>query len=85
MKTNKYWKKYKELWYGIKNEIETINSGKAGGYEKDFMKIKFDANDNFPINKQLKFPTMTIVVRSVFEENGKYYPQVYLDECLYEL
>ena len=49
------------------------------------MKIKFDSDDNLPLNKQLKFPTMEIVVRSVFEDEGKFYPQVYLDECLFEL
>ena len=42
-------------------------------------------DDDFPLNKQLKFPTMAIVVRSVFQEDGKYYPQVYLDEFLCEL
>ena len=33
--------KYKEFWDGVKNEIETINNGKAGEYDEDFMKIKF--------------------------------------------
>ena len=38
------------------------------------------------VNKQtLKLHNMTIIIRSVFEEHGKFYPQVYLDECLYEL
>ena len=41
-------KKYRELWYGIKNEIETINGGKKGEYNKDFMKIKFNTDDNLP-------------------------------------
>ena len=49
------------------------------------MKIKLDSDDDLLLNKQLKFPTMTIVLRSVFEDEGKLYPQVYLDECLYEL
>ena len=49
------------------------------------MKIKFDSDDNLPLNKQLKFPTMAIILTSVFEEDGKYYPQVYLDEFFYEL
>ena len=65
MKT-KYYKKYKELWDGIKNEIETIHGGKAGEYGKDFMKIKFNANDDLSLNKQLKLSKMTIVVRSVY-------------------
>ena len=50
------------------------------------MTVKFDSDDDdLPLNKQLKFPTMTIFVRSAFEEEGKFYPQAYLDECLYEL
>ena len=49
------------------------------------MKIKFNLNDDLPLNKQLKFTTVTIVVRSVFEDDGNYYPQIYLGECLYEL
>ena len=52
---------------------------------KDFMKIKFDSDDNLLLNKKLKFPTMTIIVRSVFEEDGKFYPQIYFDQCLYDL
>ena len=82
---NEVLKKYNELWDGIKNEIETINSGKTSEYDKDFMKIKFNSDDNLPLNKTLKLHNMTIVIRSVFEEHGKFYPQVYLDECLYEL
>ena len=78
-------KKYTELWDGIKNEIETINGGKKGEYGKDFMTIKFDTDDNLPLNKQLKLHMLTIIVRSVFEEGGKLYPHVFLDNNLYEL
>ena len=53
--------------------------------KKDYMKIKFNSDDNFPLNKILNLHNLTIFVRSVFEEDGKYYPQVFLDECLYEL
>ena len=49
------------------------------------MKIKFNSNDNLPLNKPLKFDLMTITLRSVFEENSKLYPQVFLDDTLYEL
>ena len=49
------------------------------------MKIKFDIDDDMPLNKLLKMHMLTIVVRFVFEEDGKFYPQIYLDECLYEL
>ena len=41
------------------------------------MKIKFNSDDYLPLNKQLKFFSVTIIVRSVFEEDGKYYPQFF--------
>ena len=44
------------------------------------MKIKFDFDDNLPLNKMLKLHMLTLIVRSVFEEDGKYYPQVFLNE-----
>ena len=49
------------------------------------MKIKFNFDDDLPLNKPLKFHLMTIVIRSVFEEDGKLYPQVFLADTLYEL
>ena len=52
---------------------------------KDFLKIKFDSDDNILVNKQLKFLTMALDGRSVFEDDDKFYSQIYLDECLYEL
>ena len=70
---------------GIKSCIQKINNNKSGEYEKDYMKIKFNSDAKLPLNKQLKFASVTIVIRSVFEENGRYYPQAFLDDCLYEL
>ena len=52
-----------ELWDWIKNKIETINGGKKGEYGKDFMKIKFNTDDNLPLNKPLKLHLLTIIVR----------------------
>ena len=48
-------KKYAGLGYVIKNETETINEGKKGEYDKDFMKIKFHTDDNLSLKKTLKF------------------------------
>ena len=78
-------KNYTELQDGIKNEIQTMNGVKKIKYVKHFMKIKFDTDDNFPLNKPLNLRMLTIIDRSVFEQNDKLYPQVYLDGCLYEL
>ena len=49
------------------------------------MKIKFLSDDDLPLDKELKLINLTIVVRTVFKEDGKYYPQIFLDECVYEL
>ena len=81
----KVFKKYTELWDGIKNEIKTINGGKEGEYGKDCMKIKIDTDDNLPLKEPLKLRMLTIIVRSVFKGGDKLYPKVFLDEYLYEL
>ena len=78
-------KKCSDVWGGIKNEIKAINGGKENYYEKDYMKIKFISDDDLPLNKPLNFLMMTIVIRSVFEEDRKLYPEVLLDGTLYEL
>ena len=54
-------------------------------YGKDYMKIKFNSDDDLPLNKRLKFHLLTITVRCVFGEYGKLYPQLFLDDSLYEL
>ena len=82
-------RKYREVLGGIKSSIQKINNNKSGEcnsveYEKDYMKIKFDSDDKLPLNKQLKFLSVTIIIRSVFEDDDKYYAQAFLD-CLSEL
>ena len=61
-----------EIFYEIKYLIKTINGGKPSEYAKDFIKIKFNSDDNFPLNKVLKLHNLTIVVRCVFQEDSKY-------------
>ena len=77
-------KKYNDVWNGIKDKIKKVSSGKCD-YENDYLKIRFNSDDNLPLNKPLNFHNMTITIRSVFEEDGKLYPQVFLDDTLYEL
>ena len=77
-------KKYNDVFNGIRNKIKKI-SGDECDYEKDYMKIKFNSDDNLPLNKPLKFHNMTIIIRSVFEEDGKLYPQVFLHDILHKL
>ena len=58
--------KFTKLWDKIKHFIETVNEGKKDEYEKDFMKINFNSDDNLPLNKMLKLHMLPAVVRSVF-------------------
>ena len=54
-----------------------------GEYDKDYMKIKFNSTDDFPLNKQLNFLSLTAFIRNTLEKDGKYCPQFFLDDCLY--
>ena len=69
---------------GIRDKIKEINSDERD-YEKNYMKIKFNSDDDLPLNKPVKFHFINITIRSVFEEDSKLYPQVFLDDTLYEL
>ena len=70
--------KYQEVFNGIKEIIKKIN-------DYNYMKIKFNTDDNIPLNKIIYFPTITIIIRSVTQKDDKYYPQLFLDDCLYEV
>ena len=59
--------------------------GKPCDFKRGVMKIKFDSDDDLPLNKLLNLPGVTIAFISVFGEDDKYYPQFFLDECLYGL
>ena len=76
--------KCNDVWSGIKDKIEEVSIGEHN-YEKDYIKIKFNSDDDLPLNKLVKFYNMTIIIRSVFDEDGKLYMQVFLNDTLYEL
>ena len=83
IKNKEVLKTYAESWSGIKNKIVTISGCKPGENGKDFMKIKFNSDDNLPLNRTLKLHNITIIIRSVSEKDGKFY--FILDKCLYDL
>ena len=79
--------KHTKPWDETKHHVKTINGSKcseSGQYGKDYMNMKFSSDDNLPLNKLLKLRNLTIIVRSVFTEESKYYPQNLSYEC-YEL
>ena len=76
--------KYSDVWNGVKNKIKEVDDSECD-YEKDYIKIQFSSDDNLPLNTPLKFHLITITIRSVFKEDGKLYPQFFLDDTLNEL
>ena len=77
-------KKLKNMWSKIRDLIRSITKN-SNDYDEKYMKIKFNSDDELPLNKKIEIPSMVIVARAVFHENNKYYLQVFLDECLYKL
>ena len=68
-------------WSESRDLISSITKG-SHAYDETYMKIKFDLDDELPLNKRIESLSMTIVVRATLLENNKYYPQVSLDEYL---
>ena len=61
------------------------NIGGIVQYDKNYMRIKFESNDNLPTDNIINMHQVTIIIRSVFAQNGKFYPQLFLNDALYEL
>ena len=77
-------KKYDQVFSGIKYHINKID-GSEINYDKDYKKIRFLSDDDIPLNIMIYFATVSVIIRCVFEQNAVYYPQVYLDDCLYQV
>ena len=69
-------KKYNELWSNIRNLIRLITKN-SDDYDEKYIKIRFNSDDELPLNKTIEIPSMIIVVRAISLENGKCYPQVF--------
>ena len=67
----------------IRELIDQIK--KSDDYDEKYMKIEFDSNDKLLLNKMIQIPVMVIVVRGIFYQNNKHYPQVFLDKCMYKI
>ena len=77
-------RKIANIWKSIRAKIEE-NKGGIVQYDKDYMKITFESNDNLPIDNTDNMHQVTIIIISVFAKNGKFYPELFLDDALYEL
>ena len=77
------YKKLVDILESIKNKI-TEKTWDALEYDKDYMKIKFESNNIFPTDKGVNIHAVTIIIRAIFAQDGKYYPQLFLDDGLYK-
>ena len=77
------YEKLKDIFEGIKKKI-TEKTWDAVEYDNDYMKIKFESNNNFPTDKDVNIRIATIIIRAIFARDGKYYPQFILDSGLYK-
>ena len=85
MKTKKFQKNMKKFGKVLKQKLKRLIVAKKVEYRIDLKKIRFESNDDLPLNKPIKLPLLTIIIRYVFSEDGKFYPQLFLDNAIYEL
>ena len=74
----------KKFFLKIDQKLKPSMAKKNCFMKKNYSRIGDNTDDDLPLKKQIKFPALTIVIRCVFQEGEKLYPQIYLDECLYE-
>ena len=77
-------RKFANIWKSIRSKIEENTSGIVQ-YDKNYMRIKFESNDNLLTDNIVNMRQVTIIIRSVLSQNGKFYPQLFLGGALYEL
>ena len=75
---------FANIWKSIRAKVEE-NTGGIVQYDKDYIKIKFESNDNVPTDNIVNIHLVTIIIRSVFAQNGNFYTHLFLDDALYEL
>ena len=71
---------------GLKVDLIRPTTKNSDDYNEKYMKIKYNSDDELSLNKMIEVPSMIIAVRAIFFfERNKYYPKVFLDECLYKI
>ena len=77
-------RKFAKIWKSIRAKTEE-NTGGIVQHDKNYMRIKFESNDNLSTDNIVNMHLVTIIIRSAFAQNGKFYPQLFLDYALYKL
>ena len=85
MKTKKFQKNIKKFGTESKKKLKRLNGGKKVEFSKDFENTKFESDNNLPMNKPVKLHLLPIISRSALSEDGKFYPQLFLNDALYDV
>ena len=72
---------FDKLWKFINDKI---TFGNADNKISEYNKLRFSSDDDLPLDTFIEFHMLTIVINCVIEKGNKYYPEIYLDECLYK-
>ena len=82
---------FDKLWEFIKDEInrlikrnDKITFGNADNKISEYNKLRLSSDVDLPLDTLIEFHMLTIAINCVIGKGNKYYPEIYLDECLYE-
>ena len=82
---------FDKIWKFIKDKInrlikrnDKITFGNADNKISEYNKLRLSSNVDLPLDTLIEFHMLTIVINCVIEKGNKYYPEIYLDECLHE-
>ena len=85
IKTKNFQENMKKFGKVLKKKFKQLMLAKKIEYEKDYMKMRFKSNDDLPLNYPVKLRLLAIIIRCVISKIGKFYPQLFLDDALFEL
>ena len=72
---------YTRIWEEIKKAIDKVEA--FSNYNKNYDVISFDTYDILSLNSIINISSLTIIIKSVFKDNNRFYPQIYLTNCRY--
>ena len=82
MRNRKIFHSFYTIWSHIEHKINPNNFNNNNNI-KDYDKLRFNSDVDLPTDTLIEFRSLVINVSCVIEKDGKYYPEIYLDECLY--
>ena len=84
MRNRKIIHSFDTIWSHIERKINPNNFNNFNNNNiKDYDILRFNSDVDLPTDTLIEFRSLVINVSCVIEKDGKYYPEIYLDECLY--